>query len=378
MFFNLNVDVMKTIVLSSNVCWSLYNFRRNLIKRLIVLNYKVVIVAKKDSYTDRLVELGCECIHLSIDSSGTNPVKDFYTMYCLFRIYAKIRPDFVLNFSPKNNIYSTLAASLFDVVIINNVAGLGFVFIENNLTSIIVKFLYKLSQKRADIVFFQNKDDLALFLKNNVCLPKKTDLLPGSGVDLARFIPSASLAVKEVTFLLVARMLYDKGVKYYVDAARELKKSGNSNVKFKLLGFLDSDNPSAVSRDEMNAWVQEGVVEYLGVSDTVEAEMSSADCIVLPSYYREGVPRSLLEAAALGKPIITTDSVGCKEVVDEGVNGYLCEPRSTESLLECLEKFLGLSVSEKAEMGANSRKKAEKEFDEEIVINKYIDFIGRY
>lgn len=167
-------------------------------------------------------------------------------------------------------------------------------------------------------------------------------------------------------------MLYDKGIGYYVEAARELKAKYDQSVEFKLLGFLDVDNPSAVSTAKMNEWVSEGMVNYLGVSDSVENEIAKVDCMVLPSYYREGVPKSLLEAGAMGKPIVTTDNVGCRETVEHNVNGFLCKLRSTESLVEQLEKVILMSHKERISMGLKSRQKIELEFDEQIVINKYI------
>ncbi|GAK22976.1 lipid carrier : UDP-N-acetylgalactosaminyltransferase [Vibrio sp. JCM 19052] len=171
-------------------------------------------------------------------------------------------------------------------------------------------------------------------------------------------------------------MLYDKGIGHYVEAARDLKKKYGNNVEFNLLGFLDVDNPSSVSIGAMQGWVDEGIVTYLGVSDEVEKEIAKSDCMVLPSFYREGVPKSLLEAAAMGKPIVTTDNVGCRETVDEGINGFLCQPRSTESLIEKLELMINLSHQQRLELGVASRRKVEREFDEKLVIEKYLNAVN--
>ncbi|MBF4443663.1 glycosyltransferase, partial [Vibrio anguillarum] len=179
-----------------------------------------------------------------------------------------------------------------------------------------------------------------------------------------------------VHFLLIARMLYDKGIGHYVEAARELKVKYGDAVEFRLLGFLDVNNPSAVSKQEMQSWVDEGIVNYLGTSDSVEKEIAQVDCMVLPSFYREGVPKSLLEACAMGKPIVTTDNVGCRETVDDGMNGYLCEPRSTASLVKKLEMMVAHSHEQRLKMGLQSRSKVEKEFDEKIVINKYLEAVN--
>ncbi len=224
------------------------------------------------------------------------------------------------------------------IKVINNIAGLGVLFINESFTSKIARFLYKFSQRYADKIFFQNEDDRTLFLENNMARRVITDRLPGSGADLSRFTYSPSPDDGITRFLLIARMLYDKGVGHYVEAARSLKTKYGNSVEFRLLGFLDVNNPSAVSKNEMQTWVDEGIVIYLGVSDKVEEEIAKVDCMVLPSYYREGVPKSLLESGAMGKPIVTTDNVGCRETVDDRVNGFLCMPRDTESLVNALEK----------------------------------------
>ncbi|KJG39025.1 glycosyl transferase family 1 [Photobacterium angustum] len=367
---------MKNIAISSNTSWYIYNFRKNTILALIKSGYKVTAISPKDEYSKKIQDLGAVYIHIDIDNGGTNPLKDLKTLYRFNQIYRANSYDVVLNFTPKNNIYSTLAAKFNNIKVINNIAGLGVLFINESIASKLARLLYKISHRKVDKVFFQNEDDRFLFLENKLAEEKITDRLPGSGADLSRFNFSPSIDDGVVRFLLIARMLYDKGIGHYVEAARELRAKYGDNVEFNLLGFLDVDNPSAVSKKDMQGWVDEGVVNYLGVSDEVEKEISKADCMVLPSYYREGVPKSLLEAGAMGKPIITTDNVGCRETVDDGVNGYLCELRSTPSLVNALEKIINHSYEERIEMGLKSRKKIEAEFDEKIVINKYLDAIN--
>ncbi|MDV7106403.1 glycosyltransferase family 4 protein [Vibrio sp. TH_r3] len=369
------MNVSKIVVITSNTSWYLYNFRKNTILALIKEGYRVVAISPKDDYSQKLADLGTEYQHIEIDQGGTNPIKDVGTFFEFIGLYKKIRPDVVLNFTPKNNIYSTLAASLFGAKSVNNIAGLGMVFINENITAKLARFLYKISQPKAHTIFFQNNEDKELFAKHKLAPLDITDRVPGSGADLTRFSLSPSDDDGVVRFLLIARMLYDKGIGYYVEAARELKSKYGHKVEFCLLGFLDVNNPSAVSKAEMNAWVEEGIVNYLGTSDNVESEIAKVDCMVLPSFYREGVPKSLLEACAMGKPIVTTDNVGCRETVDDGVNGYLCELRSTSSLVEKLESMINLSHDQRLSMGEKSRIKVENEFDEKIVINKYIQAV---
>lgn len=368
---------LHTIAISSNTSWYLYNFRKNTILSLIKEGYKVIAIAPQDEYSSKLSVLGCEFIHISIDQGGTNPVRDIQTFFSFFQIYKKKNVDVVLNFTPKNNIYSTLAASFNGTKSINNIAGLGILFINESITSKIARFLYKISQSKASKLFFQNEDDRRLFLEKKITTKVPTDRLPGSGVDLSRFTLTPAPDDNKVKFLFIARMLYDKGIQQYVDAARTLKQKYGDHVELFLLGFLDVNNPSAVSTADMNAWVEEGIINYLGVSDNVEQEIAKVDCMVLPSYYREGVPKSLLEAGAMGKPIVTTDNVGCRETVDDGINGYLCEPRSSESLTEKLELIINMSHEQRLEMGEKSRLKIQNEFDEQIVITKYIDAVKK-
>ncbi len=363
------------IAISSNTSWYLYNFRKNTILALIEHGYQVVAIAPEDEYSTKLSELGCEFIHINIDQGGTNPVRDFKTFFDFYRIYQVKNIDVVLNFTPKNNIYSTLAANFNGTKSINNIAGLGILFINESITSKIARFLYKISQTKASKLFFQNEDDRALFLEKKISTTVETERLPGSGVDLTRFTVTPAPDDGKVRFLLIARMLYDKGIGQYVEAARALKEKFSDKVEFQLLGFLDVNNPSAVSKEDMQAWVDEGIVNYLGISDNVEQDIAKVDCMVLPSYYREGVPKSLLEAGAMGKPIVTTDNIGCRETVDDGVNGYLCELRSTESLIEKLELIINKSHQERLVMGEKSRLKIQNEFDEKIVINKYLKAI---
>lgn len=361
------------IVISANTCWYLYNFRKNTIKKLLALGNNILIIAPKDDYTNRLIDLGCSFHNIYIDKNKKNPLKDTITIFSFFWIYKNKNIKLILNFTPKINIYSTLAAKVFNIPCINNIAGLGSQFIGKSITQKILGQLYKFSQKYAYLVFFQNNDDLTLFLERNYIKKSQAARLPGSGVDLSRFKLSLSENKNKLRFLLIARMLYEKGITFYVDAARILKRKYGDKVEFCLLGFIGVNNPSAITQKQMNNWVSEGIINYLGTSDTVEDEIIKADCIILPSFYREGVPKTLLEAGAMGKPIITTDNVGCRETVNHGFNGYICQPKSVPSLVDAIDNFIKLPYEDKLEMGINSRKKIESEFDEQIVIHKYLD-----
>ncbi len=361
------------VVIALNAAWNIVNFRAGLVKHLLDAGHEVVAVAPPDAYVDRLKALGVRYVPLHMDTQGTNPLSDLMLCFRFYGLLRRERPDVYLSYTVKPNVYGSLAAHALRVPVVNNIAGLGSVFSKDNWLTKLVKGLYRLSLKHSAKVFFQNEDDREAFIAAGIVRAEITDRLPGSGVDLQRFKQAPMPPRNDLgsfRFLLVARMLWEKGVGEYVQAARELKKQ-HPQIEFALLGFLDVENPEAISRSQMDEWVQEGVVTYLGVSDQVEREIAAAHCVVLPSFYREGVPRTLLEAAAIGRPIITTDAIGCREVVDDGKNGYLCQPRDSSSLAQQMSRLLELGNSELDQMGKASRQKAEAVFDEKIVISKY-------
>jgi len=362
------------IVIALNTAWNLLNFRSGLIRALVANGYEVIAVAPFDNYAERLTTLGCRYIALPMDNKGTHPGRDLQLLLRFWLLLRAEKPDVYLGYTVKPNVYGSLAAHSLGIPVINNIAGLGSVFSAHGWLNRLVQGLYKLALSRSSAVFFQNDDDREMFLAGGLVDNGICDRLPGSGVDLKKFMPVPLPNNTPFRFLLIARMLWEKGIGEFVDAARLLKRSG-VQAEFCLLGFLDVQNPGAIQKSQMDGWVAEGVIRYLGVSDTVHEEISQADCIVLPSYYREGTPRTLLEAAAMGRPIVTTDSIGCREVVDDGVNGYLCQPKNVVDLAENMNKVFALSPAEREAMGMRGRAKVEREFDEEFVIYKYLESI---
>jgi len=365
---------MKKLVISANTSWYLFNFRKNTISTLIKKGFSVHVVAPKDDYSTKLSDLGCHLIDIDIDQRGTNPINDFKSILQFYAVYKRLKPAIILNFTPKNNIYSTIAANRLKIPCINNIAGLGTAFTESGLLSTITKLLYRLSQPTAAHIFFQNEDDRSVFLKYKIIDKGKTSRIPGSGVDLNRFTYTETDQSKPFTFLLVARILKEKGILEYVEAANIVAEK-HPKFNFWLLGPIDMSNPSSVSIDDINMLNKSNAIQYLGSSDDVENIIQKAHCIVLPSYYREGVPKSLLEGAAMGKPIITSDNVGCKEVVEDGKTGYLCQAKSVLSLTENMLKIANLPAEDFKKMGKMGRHKIENEFDEKIVLNEYLNQI---
>lgn len=362
------------VIISLNTAWNLFNFRSGLIRALVSHGYDVIAVAPADEYAHQLAALGCRFVPLPMDNKGTHPGRDLLLLWRFVRLMRKERPDVFLGYTVKPNVYGSLGAHVSGVPVINNVAGLGTVFIKGGWLNWLVRASYRVALARSRKVFFQNEDDRQLFITGGLVDSACTDCLPGSGVDLKKFVPAHLPGISPIRFLLIARMLWDKGVGEYVEAARLLKRRG-LNAEVCLLGFLDVQNPAAISKSKMDEWVAEGVVRYLGVSDSVREEIAQADCVVLPSFYREGMPRTLLEAAAMARPIITTDSVGCRDVVDDGVNGFLCRPRDASDLADKMERMISMSQTEREAMGLCGREKVEREFDEKIVIDKYLSAI---
>jgi glycosyltransferase involved in cell wall biosynthesis len=366
--------VKPKVVIAANTAWNLLNFRGGLIRALLAADFEVVAVAPSDEYVLNLKKLGCRFVPLAMDNKGTHIGRDLLLLWRFYRLLKQERPDIYLSFTVKPNIYGSLAAHSLGIPVINNIAGLGVGFVSDRWLTYLLRLLYRLALMRSAKVFFQNDEDKAIFIDGELVRLTVTDVLPGSGIDLNHFIPLPLPNKIPIRFLLIARMLWDKGVGDFVEAAGLLKQSG-IEADFCLLGFLDVQNPTAISRSKMNAWVNEGVVRYLGFSNNVREDIAVADCIVLPSFYREGTPRALLEAAAMGRPIITTDWVGCRDVVDHEVNGYLCHPKDVNSLAQMMNKIVNLPPEERTKMGLLGRAKIERQFDEKIVIRKYLEAI---
>ena len=366
------IQSRRKILISINTSWNVYNFRSGLVQALVAAGYEVVVAAPEDSHSARLADLGCRYLPLPMDNKGTSPRSDFRLYRDYRRLMRAEKPDCFLGWTIKPNVYGTLAARSLGIAAINNISGLGTAFIRGGWLSRMAKGLYRLALLRSATVFFQNRDDRALFVDQKLVARERTALLPGSGIDLTRFLPVPMNARPsgDLRFLLIGRVLWDKGLAEFVAAARQVR-ARHPRIRFQILGFLDAANQTAVPRSEVDRWVAEEGIDYLGTTDDVRPFIADADCVVLPSY-REGTPRTLLEAAALGRPLIATDVPGCREVVDNGSNGLLCTVRDGDDLARCMLEMIAASPEERAEMGAFSRAKVEREFDEEIVIARYL------
>lgn len=363
------------IAIVANTGWYIYNFRRNLMRSLEDAGHQVTAISPLDDYSRKLVSEGFRHRPIPLDGGGTHPVPEARSILALRRALRSENVDLVLSYTPKGNIYTGLAAIGRPVAQIANISGLGRAFVEDTPLTRLVRGLYRFALKRSARVFFQNDDDMAAFLAAGMVAPDRIGRVPGSGVDLERFSPHDSAAVdgERVTFLFVARMLWAKGLGELVEAAR-IVRAKHPHSRFHLLGRVEG-GAGAIPEAQIQAWIAEGIVDYLGTTDDVPSCIAAAHCVVLPSWYREGVPRSLLEAAAMERPVITTDSIGCRDAVDDSISGFLCRPRDSGDLAARLEAFLSLSPEERREMGKAGRRKMKREFDERIVISRYLDAI---
>ncbi|MGD8664181.1 MAG: glycosyltransferase family 4 protein [Desulfobacterales bacterium] len=366
----------KKIILVSRCAWTLYNFRAGMIRALKKAEYTVLGGGSAgDGFESKISALKVTFKHLPINKRAMNPLADLKLFYRLWCWYRSERPDIVHHFTIKPVIYGSLAARLADVPkIINTVTGLGYVFTGNNVTlsRMVVRQMFRAGIKCADFTFFQNSDDRQ-YLISGSSRWRKTDVLPGSGVDCERFKPAIQPAVDDnpgVTFLLVARMLKDKGIYEFVEAAREVRRIAPL-VHFQLLGGRDERNPNVIPKADLERWQQAGILEWFGPVEDVRPVLAAADVVVLPSYYREGIPRSLLEAAAMGKPIITADSPGCRETVDHQRTGLLVPTQDVAALVRAMQWMLE-HRQQRQDMGKAGRCKIEKEFDEQIVIERIL------
>ena len=365
------------IAVVSNTAWYLFNFRLNLMLALRAAGHTVVVVAPNDAYSDQLRAAGFVFEDVPISGSGTNPVREMLPVMAIWRLLHRQRINLVLSYTPKGNLYSAIACIARRVPFVPGVSGLGRSFIRKSLVTLVVLILYRLTFRHAYRVYFENTDDKVLFEKHGLVRARNAVHVPGAGIDLVRFVPTARFeqGPTEPVFLLVARMLWDKGVGEFVAAARNVRAL-HPDSRFQLLGFLDDANPSAIPRKQVDAWVAEGVVEYLGQTDDVRPYLAQSDCVVLPSY-REGLPRTLLEAAAMARPVITTDAPGCRDTVVDGVTGLLCRPIDAADLADKLLRFVSLTAVQRQAMGRKGREFVELNFDERLVIRTYLELVAQ-
>jgi glycosyltransferase involved in cell wall biosynthesis len=360
-----------TVAILSNTSWSILNFRKGLVRALLAAGHRVVALAPQDRYGARVAELGVVFHPLnSLSPKGTNPIEDIRLVREIAGHCRREGVEVIYTFTPKGNIYGCMAADRCGITALPTVNGLGYGFQRRSPLQHVLRLLYRRAFRRRQRIFIQNPDDADLLTSIRVVRPEQVHLVPGSGVDVHAFGPSGVAEDGDLRMLMSARLVREKGVLDYLEAAATLVQDF-PKIKFGLYG-LPTENPSAISADLVRKLCVHPNIEYLGYTDNMNAAFDTADVFVLPSYYREGIPRVLIEALAKGKPIVTTDSVGCREVVLPGENGLLVPPRSPSALVGALREMITMPRHQLIEWGHESRRLAETKFDERIVIRKML------
>ena len=360
----------KRILLIGNSELSVFGFRRELIERLVAAGHEVYACFPKTKFGDgweTAKQLNCGYIPIEIDSRGMNPIVDFLLTKKLRTLISQMRPDIVLTYTVKPNVYGGLAAMACRTPYIMNVTGLGTVKEHPGLLQRAVLMLYKLSARKAQKVFFQNNEDEALFARDHIADGKRK-IVAGSGVNLSRFVVMPYPPdTREIQFLFLGRIMREKGIEQYLEAARIVRKRHPETV-FHVIGMCAEEQYEPVLKE----MVADGLIQYHGHQTDIRDFLKISSCTIHPTYYAEGMSNVLLESAASGRPIITTDRSGCREIVEDGVSGFVCKQKDTDDLVFQIERFLALSWEERRDMGLAGREKVEREFNRQKVVDEYL------
>lgn len=342
----------------------IYNFRLELVERLLQEGYEVHISSPYGERIEDLKSLGAVYHEIEIDRHGMNPFTELKLVQSYRQLFETVKPDIILGYTIKPNIYGAMAAQRYRIPFIANITGLGTAVENEGFKQKIFILLYKIAFRKIQKVFFQNEENMQFFVDHKIALGKH-DLLPGSGVNLERFTVTEYPDDHVVKFLFISRIMKEKGIDQYLAAAKEIRKE-YPNTEFHICGFCEKEYEG-----KLDEYAKKGIVIYHGMIRDVAEFLKNIHCVIHPTYYPEGISNVLLEACASGRPIITTDRSGCREVVDDGVNGYMIPQKDIGMLIKSIQKFLKLSYDEKKEMGINARSKVEQKFDRKIVIEKY-------
>ena len=358
------VEKTKILILANNDM-GLYKFRKELLERLVI-DYEIYICLPNGEFISELKKIGCNFIDCPLlERHGTNPVKDINLYMFYKKVMKQITPEMVFTYTIKPNIYGGMAAAALNIRYVANITGLGTAVENPGLMQVLTVNLYKFALRKAQKVFFQNTENRDFMITKKV-FKGCYDILPGSGVNLNKYTVSEYPNKDTVDFVFVSRIMKEKGIEQYFEAAREIRKR-HPETRFHICGFCEQEYETELNR--LNA---DGTIIYHGLVKDMVAIYRQMSCTIHPTYYPEGLSNVLLESAASGRPIITTNRAGCREVVDDGFNGYIVEEKNSTDLIEKIEMFLNQTIEERKRMGLNGRRKVEKEFDRQIVIEKYL------
>lgn len=357
-------------VITNDHAWT-YNLRYEILQSLLDQGYRVVLILGYGNRIEDLVAMGCEFIDVPFDKRGLNPIKDLKLLLRYWKELKKLKPDIVLTYTIKPNIYGNFVCRFLKIPCIANITGLGTAVEYGGILQKITVMLYKIAFKKIHTIFFQNKENRQFFLNRKIANPESFALLPGSGVNLQKFSPLEYPSEEKTEFVFISRIMKDKGIDQYLDAAKAMKEKYPQTV-FHICGSCDR-----IYEDVIKELHDHGTIVYHGMIPDVKEVLKRTHCTVHPTYYPEGLSNVLLESSACARPIITTNRSGCREVIDDGVNGFIVNQRDSQDLIDKIEKFINLSHEEKKEMGLAGRRKVEKEFDRQIVVERYSEKIKR-
>ena len=353
------------VALIGNTDLAIYNYRYELLQRLLADGHSVVVISPNGQYVPEMKAMGCDYHEVNIDRHGTNPLKDLKVIKAYKRILKEVKPDYVLTYTIKPNIYGAMACKKLGIPCIPNVTGLGTAVEIKGWKQKLTVFLYKRAFKKVQTIFFQNAENMQFFIDRNLFV-EKHKLLPGSGVNLERFKPTEYPSDETVNFVFVSRLMKEKGIEQYLDAA-EYITSKYPKARFHICGFCEEEY-----KNRLEAITKSDKVIYHGMVQDMTTVLCDMHCTVHPTFYPEGLSNVLLESLACGRPIITTDRAGCREVVEDGINGYIVKQQDSTDLIEKIENFLSLTNEERKSMGLAGREKVEREFDRQFVIDAYL------
>jgi len=360
----------KSIVMIGNTAWGMHKFRSDLIRDFIKSGYNVHVLAPYDLWAAEIIKTGCRFTNVNVSRKGKNPIEDFIYFLKLINIIISIKPDVVLSYTIKPVLYGTLAAWFAGIPQrIAITTGLGYVFSKNNFTGKITKALYKVSLHFASQVWFLNSDDLNIFLEQKLVSESKVFILPGEGVDVQHFTPQEKES-DAIKFTLISRMLWDKGVGIFAECAKELKAT-HPLLNFQIVGPIDHGNPEGISIGVLNDWHNQGHIKYLGSTEDIRPILKETTCLVHPTYYKEGLPRILMEANSMGIPCITTDIPGCRDVIQDNINGFLIKAKDKIALKVAIIKFLELDEEKKKLLSIAGRERIVQNFSSDRIYEIY-------
>lgn len=357
---------MKRILILSNHFITLYNFRKELISKLIEEGHEVLISMPKANENSFFSDMGCKIIDTSVDRRGINPIRDFGLILKYIKIMKGEKPDIIFSYTIKPNIYGCIASNFTKFKQVSNITGTGATFLKNNIVSTVAKALYKISVKKSYKVFFQNSGDMEYFIENKM-VEDNYNKLPGSGVNLEQYALCELPSDDKVNFIFIGRIMELKGIEQYLETAKIIK-GYYPNTNFYIAGFIEEEKYTKI----IDAYHEQGTIIYIGFQKDIKSWIEKCHCTILPSFGGEGVPNVLLESAAMGRVCIASKINGSQDVIEDGVTGYLFETGSAKDLSDKVKMFLELDNKNKKFMGILGREKVKKEFDRQIVIDNYL------